>query len=212
MSDLVHLYVLLKTSTRVLLGRQRTTASRASLNLNPRRTASKLNHVSSDKSRCGGKPPSARQTSFLMSTDLWEGLLQSLGSSSSFGYIRSPTQPSNTDCESGTYTPETMSTSGVKLLRRFSSQLGSARHPPSIDATNSCEQAEMPMFRPFGMLVPGAWISFKFGCDFWNCLNRSTVPSVEPPSTKMISSGGFVCASRDEMSASIVCASFRMLT
>ncbi|MEZ4571947.1 MAG: hypothetical protein R2849_16775 [Thermomicrobiales bacterium] len=73
-------------------------------------------------------------------------------------------------------------------LTRRSIQFVSATVPASVTTTISPTAEEMAMFRPVEMLTEGAEITFN-GKGISTASRSSSVPSLDPPSTTMHSSG-----------------------
>ncbi len=97
----------------------------------------------------------------------------------------------------------------------LASQSGSYAQPASAQAITSEDAAAMATFLPRAIgpadsfkLQLGSLIAFKLGCAEASACKRSHVPSVDPPSTMMISAGTSVCWTRLDTSPSMSSASF----
>src|SRR5438132_904305 len=83
--------------------------------------------------------------------------------------------------------------------RILSSQSGASTQSASVTATTSCAAARMATFRPLAMLAPASERAVTSAA----CWSLSNVPSVDPPSTTMTSSGARVWARTESRNSSM---------
>lgn len=145
----------------------------------------------------------------------------------SAGSVVAASAVSKTLCGSAAKNPETTSTTEDErrttddgrrpsVIRRSSNgctssatQLGSRRTPASVEQMMSPEAARMAALRPCEIFAPG---SERTRNRFTFARSMSSVVSLEPPSTTMISSGARVCAAIESRRRGSDLASFFTVT